>query len=59
MDSLVAAAGPAAVKLVTLGVEDLVLANNEGASEVPVARIGVMNDFGEDLGGRARCTRDP
>ena len=49
VDSLVAATGEATVKLVTLGVKDLVLANEEGLSEVPRSRLAVLSDLAPDL----------
>ena len=49
VDSLITAASPAAVKLVTLGVKDLLLADKKGLSEVPSSRFGVFSDLGPDF----------
>ena len=51
VNGLVTAASPAAVKLVAQGVKDLILTNEEGLSEVPFARGGVLGDFGPNLVG--------
>ena len=51
VDSLVAAASEAAVKFVTLSVENLSLAHEEGLCEVPAARLAVLSNLGPDLVG--------
>ena len=49
VNGLVAASIPFALKLVTWGVENWVLRNDESAGQVPIARLGVLGDLRPDL----------
>ena len=49
MDCLVTASEKATVKLVSLSVENFVLADCEGSTEVPAATLAVLSDLTPDL----------
>ena len=49
MDSLWTASHPVALKCVTNRVKDWVLSDEWRLSEVPLTRLGVLNDLGPDL----------